>query len=639
MANIVLSGVLKGPTGKPLPYAELTLRSIITTTDVIGQSEYVTTLDSDGSYTLAIQHGAYDILARFDTREIALARAVRIDATTSANTLNQLIVDRQGEDDITPAVILEFRKLTTEARGHRNAAKVSADAAAGSAAAAATSRNQANTYKNQAQTAAGNAAASEKGAADSKTEAAQSAASAKDSETTATQKATAAAASASAAATSKNQASAAKNQAQTAAGNAAASEQAAADSKTEAAQSAAEAASSAASVDAQEVVHRPGSGLPNEAGDMFSRNASEFVPRSGGNLESGHLSKYLYFEDYDDTVADKTGIKGFVRDGVLKLAPNDNESHPIELFLGSRKVWHSGNFDPATKMNRRNLLINGCFRIAQRSSRSIPSNTDFFIDRWRIRGAAASGGSGVIGHVTGNSGWSPGGAYVNINTTGIDATYITQRIENPESIVGKKVTASIDTAFDNAAQMQVRFNLYHHDGSGSYNLEFSEIAPNVDVHRDRVSWTMKLPTGSSSIFPAGSYLEIHFVINNMVDGGHRLGNAQLEIGDKATPFEARHIAEEMALCQRYYYCPYPNISFMGNFFPINLTSGYRRLRVDFPVTMRKTPSITLEAVVNTGVLDGVDYHGTTPNHAQLMASVSELSQYVSLRYFAADAEL
>lgn len=659
---IKLSGTLKDPYGDPIPNAIIRFDAVRTSNTVVKTLRAEAKTATNGSYAISVEEGRYNISVKQGHSLMVVAKNLEVRSDSTAADLNDLLIEWQGEDDVTPAIILEFRALTDEARGYRDEAGSSADAAAASAKSANTAKNQAVTAKNQAQTSASEAAASEQTAAASKTEAAQSAASAKASETTATQKATAAAASASAAATSKAQANTAKNQAQTAAGDAASSEQAAADSQVEAAQSATEAAASAASVDAKrivhtpgsglsneagtaysessdDIVHRPGSGLPNAAGDIYSRNAAEFVPRSGGNLESGHLSKYLYFEDYDDTIADKTGIKGFVRDGVLKLAPNDNESHPIEMYLGGNKVWHAGNFDPDTKMNRRNLLINGCFRISQRSSRTIPSNTGFFIDRWRIRGTAASGGSGLIGHVTGNAGWAPGGAYVNINTTGVDATYITQRIENPEFVVGKTVTASIDAYFDNAATMQARFNLYHYDGSVNYNLEFSETSLPVDAHRGRVSWTMRLPSGSQTIFPAGSFLEVHFVINDMVDGGHRLGNAQVEVGDKATPFEVRHIAEEMALCQRYYYCPSKDISFMGHFYPINLTSGYRRLHIIFPVTMRKTPSITVEAVVNAGNISGISDQGTNPYSTQLQASADTDSGYISLRYFEADAEL
>jgi len=74
-------------------------------------------------------------------------------------------------------------------------------------------------------------------------------------------------------------------------------------------------------------------------------------------------------------------------------------------------------------------------------------------------------------------------------------------------------------------------------------------------------------------------------INNYFE----ITGVQLEVGDTATSFEHRSYAEELALCQRYYYKHAENVSdYVAHGWAYSATSVY--LYVDFPVTMRATPS-------------------------------------------------
>ena len=85
-----------------------------------------------------------------------------------------------------------------------------------------------------------------------------------------------------------------------------------------------------------------------------------------------------------------------------------------------------------------------------------------------------------------------------------------------------------------------------------------------------------------------------------------LTGVQLEVGTVATPFEHRSVGQELALCQRYYYkkerLSYPAASIGHASAGTNLT-----VNVDFPVTMRSTPTLviydregTSNSIINVG---------------------------------------
>ena len=68
-----------------------------------------------------------------------------------------------------------------------------------------------------------------------------------------------------------------------------------------------------------------------------------------------------------------------------------------------------------------------------------------------------------------------------------------------------------------------------------------------------------------------------------------LTGVQLEVGDEATEFEHRSYAEELALCQRYYY-RHVNSEYESIGSGLIYYSGHGYVTCYFPVTMRTTPS-------------------------------------------------
>ena len=84
---------------------------------------------------------------------------------------------------------------------------------------------------------------------------------------------------------------------------------------------------------------------------------------------------------------------------------------------------------------------------------------------------------------------------------------------------------------------------------------------------------------------------------------------QLEVGDRATPFEHRSYGDELARCQRYYFQgtkgSYPEAY---HYYAMNNTAIVGNIA--FPVTMRATPSVTINS-------NGIDNRAVRVNTAAL----------------------
>lgn len=288
---VTLTGVLKDPYGQALPGATIRFDAVRTSATVLNHIRAEAITDAQGDYSISVEVGRYDVRVMQGRSFLELAKNLEVRADSTATDLNELVVEWQGEQDLTPGIVIEFRALVDEARGYRDEAGASAGEAAASESNAADSASAANESASNAATSEHNAANSASAASALASSASDSADAASTSEANAASSASAAAASEGNAATSASNAASAASAAAASESNAAGSESAAAASEADAAQSATDAAASAASIDAADLVHAPGSGLPNEAGDIYSRNAAEFdAAGSAASAESAAKS-------------------------------------------------------------------------------------------------------------------------------------------------------------------------------------------------------------------------------------------------------------------------------------------------------------------------------------------------------------
>ena len=225
----------------------------------------------------------------------------------------------------------------------------------------------------------------------------------------------------------------------------------------------------------------------------------------------------------------------------------------------------------------RNRLINGGFAIDQRNNGASHTVANAYgLDRWwqtftgtppTAQRIAGSGSSRYRYQVTGASG-----------NTGFN---IQQRIEaaNIYDLAGQTVTASVDLAATGVTSIAV--TLWFANSVDSFSAGMTAISGGtftVSSSLSRYSTTYTLPASAQN----GVVMTISQTSGPLTAGQTiTIGNAQLEAGSVATPFEQRPIGAELALCQRYYQTG-------GGITSAALTY----LGSMFPVTMRATPTFT-----------------------------------------------
>ena len=266
---------------------------------------------------------------------------------------------------------------------------------------------------------------------------------------------------------------------------------------------------------------------------------------------------------------------------------------------------------------RRNLIINGCFRVTKRqiaatnavdihSSQTIVNNA-YQIDRWKADISGVTGAARVITVDDLGEYRSKKQAYHIVASSSADGyMHMRQFIEMPVndfSHSGKTVTASCWIRSNK--RVRLRCEAAPYTGSNWDSLE---------CHSGGGGWeklTMTIPlkgTIGSLIFGV-----IMWGGNGANDGQtaaiksgdyFTMTEYQVEYGTHPTPFEYRHYAEEVALCQRYFYLIAEKTTFategavnssqmFGTLHKWNNTNTF--VFLDLPTSMRIRPSLIKSA--------------------------------------------
>lgn len=243
----------------------------------------------------------------------------------------------------------------------------------------------------------------------------------------------------------------------------------------------------------------------------------------------------------------------------------------------------------------RNRLINGGMNVDQRNSggaMSIANGNNlgiYTVDRWYAHclGAPVTG-QRVVGGETQNRYQFTGASSV----TSID---FGQRIEQANSfdLNGQTVTLSVDLA--NSLLTQVTWTAYYANTADSFGTLGSPTRTQIATGTFNVTPTIARYTTQIAIpAAANTGIEIVLGVGAQTSGTWTIGNAQLEVGAKATQFERRQYGIEYALCQRYYQAA-GLTTFVGSGASQSATLAYVQIALN--VALRALPTINYSGLV------------------------------------------
>jgi hypothetical protein len=221
----------------------------------------------------------------------------------------------------------------------------------------------------------------------------------------------------------------------------------------------------------------------------------------------------------------------------------------------------------------RNVLINGDFRINQRSFTSVTTTGTYGFDRWKQFSAGGTVTCSPQTFTLGNtiSGFeSPN--FARIVTTGqsasTDYAVFSQPVESVRTLAGQQVTVSF-WAMAASGTPKVAVELEQNFGTGgSPSSVVTTYAGQVTLSTSWVRYVTTVNVASISGKTIGTNNDNYVQLNLWLSGGtnynSRTGSlgiqnntidiwgVQLEQNYQPTPFEQRPIGVELALCQRYY---------------------------------------------------------------------------------------
>lgn len=272
----------------------------------------------------------------------------------------------------------------------------------------------------------------------------------------------------------------------------------------------------------------------------------------------------------------------------------------------------------AFKSGRKNLIINGDMRIAQRGAAgySTTNNLEYMsVDRWAGWG---SGGTYQISQeVTSTSDLeSVGGCmnYMRYNiTVGDDGNGARQMIEDVRSIPSNaKITVSfyVRGTVGEEVESEIQVN-YGSGGSTQETIPNSEILFTLTSSWVRHSFTVDYTDLAGKTVGSSSAIRMKFtqLDTDTAPWYFDLTGVQMELGTTATDFEHRSYGEELALCQRYYQETGPGCEFAG----FANGSSMAVYTVPLSVPLRSVPTIlSLYSSITAVKHNGYVGSSTTP---------------------------
>ena len=278
-----------------------------------------------------------------------------------------------------------------------------------------------------------------------------------------------------------------------------------------------------------------------------------------------------------NTIVDAKGdlITATAADTPARLAVGSNGDTLVADSAASTGLRWQGNYAAG-----KNYLINGDFRVNQRSFTSVSGtqNTSYGFDRWL--NSSSGGGTATYTAQTFTLGSAPvsgyeGRNYIDIATTGQTATNVTtrldQRIESVRTLANQTATISFwAKAASGTPKAAIELDQQFGTG-GSPSTRVTTYAGQVTLSTSwaRYSVTVSVPSISGKTIgtDGNDFLALNLWVSAGTDFNARTGSlgiqtntfslwgVQVEAGSVATAFQTATgtLQGEIALAQRYYY--------------------------------------------------------------------------------------
>ena len=290
---------------------------------------------------------------------------------------------------------------------------------------------------------------------------------------------------------------------------------------------------------------------------------------------------------------------------------------------------------------RKNVIINGAMQVAQRGTSQTGVNSSGYknvCDRWRFNANGANVGTYTVSQST----TTPDGFGASLKidcttarTPSNDEMYeVEQRFEGQDLqgfAKGTSVAKKFSVSFYVKTNVNGNYVVWLYDADNNRNIGAVYTVSDSNWNR----YTVSFPADTTGAFGNDNArsLDLRFVLLSGTDftsgtlpttawettsnANSRAGQTanvasstsnewyltgvQLEVGSTATDFEHRSFAEELALCQRYYF-----LFCEGTDKEINVawyfTSGHISFFVRYPTTMRAAPTLTVASGTNYYIL-------------------------------------
>lgn len=230
--------------------------------------------------------------------------------------------------------------------------------------------------------------------------------------------------------------------------------------------------------------------------------------------------------------------------------------------------------DRAWQATKKNFLINGNMAIWQRGTSGFGSSV-YAQDRWHT--------SAGVTDVSRSTDVPSGSDYsCKITPTTALTLNLRQTIENGNLwLLNNELTISFWAKADSAKDIATDMN------------DSTEKTHSLTTSWQRFTHTVT-PTGTA--LDPHAYLDFSNGTANTTP--YYVTQVQVELGGEATDFEVRYIADDLALCKRYYCKTYDvdvapgTITGVGPCTSMSTSSGDGVWRFTFPVTMRTAPTVT-----------------------------------------------